>query len=45
MKRSEIDVKEDTINHYVPEKVNRTFNDKYIEYKSKGDKYINLPLS
>ena len=37
IKLSEIDVKEDTINHYKPEKTNIAFNDKYIEYKSKDD--------
>ena len=37
MKGSEIDVKENTMNHYVPEKINRTFNDKCIGYKSIGD--------
>ena len=37
MKGSEIDVKENTMNHYVPEKINRTFNDKCIGYESKGD--------
>ena len=37
MKESEIDVKENTMNHCVPEKIDLTFNDKCIEYKSKGD--------
>ena len=37
MKGSEIDVKENTMNHCVPEKISRTFNNKCIEYKSKGD--------
>ena len=35
MRKSEIDVKEDTVNHYVPEKTNGAFNDIFIEYKSK----------
>ena len=34
---SKVHVKEDTINQYVPEKINGAFNDKYIAYKSKGD--------
>ena len=37
MKGSVIDVKENTMNHCVTEKINRTFNDKCIEYKSKDD--------
>ena len=37
IKRPEIDVKDDTINHYEPEKTNVAFNDKCIEYKNKGD--------
>ena len=37
IKRHGIDVKEVTINHNKPEKTNAVFNDKYIEYKSKGN--------
>ena len=34
---SEIDVNEDTINHYKRDKIKVAFNDKYIENKSKDD--------
>ena len=34
---SEIDVNEDTINHYKRDKINVAFNHRYIENKSKDD--------
>ena len=42
VKWSEIDVKEDTINHYKPEEINSVFDDKCTEYKSKRDKNTSL---
>ena len=41
-KKKEIDVKEDTINKYKPEKINGVFNDKYIEYESKDDNNLSI---
>ena len=36
-KKFEIYVKEDTINHYEPDKINGALNHKYFEYKSESD--------
>lgn len=40
IKRFEIDIKEDKINHYEPEEINDVFNDRYNGYKGKGGEYI-----
>lgn len=40
IKMSDIDIKEDKINHYEPLWINDVFNDRYIRYKSKAGEYI-----
>ena len=42
VKWSDIDVKEDTTKHYEPGKISSVFNEKYIEYKSKGDENTSI---
>ena len=37
IKRSKTDAKEDTMNHCEPGEINDVFNDKCLEYISKGD--------
>ena len=46
VKRSEIDVKVDKINHQKPDEINDVFNGKYSRYNSKvAEKYINGIIS
>ena len=42
IKRPEVDLNEDTIDHYEPEKINGVFHDKYIEYESSGSKNTSI---
>ena len=42
IKRPEIDLNEDTINYYQPEKTNGVFDDKYIEYEGSGGKNTSI---
>ena len=42
IKRPGIDLNEDPIDHYEPEKINGVFDDKHIEYQSSGSK--NTPV-
>ena len=41
-KKFEIDVKEDTRNHYEPEKIHGALNNKYFEYKGESDKNTSI---